>query len=65
SSLGFGEKTSTCAPAAESNSAFPAAAAVPSATMARLLSSEKKTGKRDKTAMRGGVAAGRWSMITA
>ena len=38
---------------------------VPPATMARLPSSEKNTGNRDKAAMRGGVAAGMRSTITA
>ena len=51
SSQGIGAKTSTCAPAADSNSAFHAAAAVPPATSARLPSSAKNSGSRASGSM--------------
>ena len=52
SSLGAAAKTSTRAPAAESNSAFHVAAWLPPATTARLFSSAKNAGSRAKAPMR-------------
>jgi hypothetical protein len=53
SSLGAAAaKTSTRAPAAESNSAFHVAAGLPPATTARLFSNAKNAGSRAKAPMR-------------
>src|SRR5437588_10271253 len=48
---------STVAPAAMSNSAFHAAAALPPATTARLPASAKNSGRRASASMRGGLAS--------